>query len=270
MPKTRASRGWSIADTRYWSTTTFGTWTSSTNLLKISIQGDVTTSTSSTDATLSDLVLQDTSDDSAITLDPVFATGTTSYTASVDNDVSQILVDPTTTDDGATVAYFDADDTAIDDANTMEDGHQVALAVGANTIKVKVTAEDTTSEETYTVEVTRAAATTETEALVSNTDWARDGVESVGDAGSGVFTQRFTTGTHNAPYTVSSVGIHVHTDNLDAGESVTVQIHEFDTTETNNVGTLIATLTTPTSLVTSDMNDLPHPPEHTEGAPSTC
>ena len=155
---TGAAAGWSIADTRYWSTTTFGTWTNSSNLLKISIQGDVTTSTSSTDATLSDLVLQDTSDNSVITLDPVFATGTTSYTASVDNDVSQIQVDPTVNDDTATVEFLDSGDNAIDDAESGEDGHQVDLTVGDNTIKVKVTAEDTMSTQTYEIVVTRAAA----------------------------------------------------------------------------------------------------------------
>ena len=42
------------------------------------------------------------------------------------------------------------------DANTMTACQQVSLAVGANTIKVKVTAEDDTTTETYTVVVTRA------------------------------------------------------------------------------------------------------------------
>ena len=43
------------------------------------------------------------------------------------------------------------------DVDTGTDGHQVDLEVGENTIKVQVTAEDTTTTETYTVVVTRAA-----------------------------------------------------------------------------------------------------------------
>ena len=39
----------------------------------------------------------------------------------------------------------------------MEDDFQVALSVGDTVIKVKVTAEDGTSTQTYTVTVTRAA-----------------------------------------------------------------------------------------------------------------
>ena len=111
----------------------------------------------STDATLSDLELQDTSDDSAITLTPTFATGVKSYTATVANGVDEILVDPTTNDNGATVEFLNASDTEITDADSTEEGHQVALAVGANTIKVKVTAEDGVTEDTYTVVLTRAA-----------------------------------------------------------------------------------------------------------------
>ena len=44
-----------------------------------------TTTTTSSDATLSALALADASDDSAIAISPVFASGTTSYTASVDS-----------------------------------------------------------------------------------------------------------------------------------------------------------------------------------------
>ena len=154
-----AATGWSIANTRYWSTTTFGSWSSSSTVMRISVHGHVSmTTTTSTDAKLSDLELQDTSDDSTITISPTFASNVTTYTASVANDVDEILVDPTTNDGNATVQFFDATDMAIGDADGTEDGHQAALAVGDNTIKVKVTAEDGNTTQTYTVTVTRAEA----------------------------------------------------------------------------------------------------------------
>ena len=56
-------------------------------------------SSASTDATLSALELKD-ADDNAITLSPVFASGTRSYTASVANTVARITVDATENDDG--------------------------------------------------------------------------------------------------------------------------------------------------------------------------
>ena len=112
--------------------------------------------TTSSDATLSALALADASDDSAITISPVFASGTTSYTASVDNDVDEITVAPTVNESNATVEYLDSTDAAITDANSGKTGQQVSLDVGANTIKVKVTAQDATTD-TYTVVVTRAA-----------------------------------------------------------------------------------------------------------------
>ena len=109
-----------------------------------------------TDASLSALALEDASDDSAISLSPAFTSGTTSYTASVGNAVAEVTVEPTKSDAGAEVAYLDAGGTAIPDADDMKDGHQVALSVGANTIRVKVTAQDGTTTETYTLTVTRA------------------------------------------------------------------------------------------------------------------
>ena len=57
--------------------------------------------------------------------------------------------------DDATVAYFDGDETALPDVSTGTSDHQVNIAVGPNTVKVKVTAPDGMTEKTYTVIVTR-------------------------------------------------------------------------------------------------------------------
>ena len=75
----------------------------------------------SSDATLSALALEDASDDSAITISPTFASGTTSYTASVDNGVDKITIKPTVNEGSATVEYLDSSDTEIADADSGED-----------------------------------------------------------------------------------------------------------------------------------------------------
>ena len=116
----------------------------------------VTGTSTSTDATLSALTLEDASDGSAITISPIFAAGTTSYMASVDNDVDEITITPTVNESNATVEYLDSSDTEITDADGVKTGQQVSLSEGTNTIKVKVTAEDTTTTNPYTVVVTRA------------------------------------------------------------------------------------------------------------------
>ncbi|WP_169447644.1 cadherin-like beta sandwich domain-containing protein, partial [Paenibacillus daejeonensis] len=102
------------------------------------------TRAASSNANLSDLTL------SAGSLDPVFASGTEEYTASVANSVNEIEVTPTVdagtstvTVNGGTVTTGSASD-------------PIALNVGANTITVEVTAQDN-STKTYTIEVTRAA-----------------------------------------------------------------------------------------------------------------
>ena len=114
--------------------------------------------TVSTDATLTGLELENASDDSALPLNETFASTSTSYTADVANGVTSITIVPARSDSGAAVAYLDASDAALADADGGTGGFQVALGVGDNTIKVKVTAADTSTTETYTLVVTRAGA----------------------------------------------------------------------------------------------------------------
>ena len=110
------------------------------------------TGAASTDASLSGLTL------SGGTLTPAFAAATTSYAATVANTVSRVTVTPVRNHTGATVAYLDGSDAALADADLNTDHQQVDLIIGPNTIKVKVTAEDGTTVQTYTVVVTRTDA----------------------------------------------------------------------------------------------------------------
>lgn len=86
------------------------------------------------------------------TLAPVFASSTTSYTASVANAVSSITVTPTAADINSTITV---------NGNAVTSGSpsgSINLNVGVNTITTVVTAQDLSTTKTYTVDVTRAAA----------------------------------------------------------------------------------------------------------------
>ena len=122
---------------------------------------------SNTDATLSALTL------SKGTLSPSFASDVTDYTASVGDSASRIAVTAAKSDSAAEIAYLDGDDIELADLDTVADGHQVDLVVGANTIKVKVTAGDGTTTKTYAMTVTRAAQS-DTDAALSAVALAHD------------------------------------------------------------------------------------------------
>ena len=85
------------------------------------------------------------------TLSPTFSASTITYTTNVANSVTQVTVTPTASDGSAMI-------TVNGDPVTSGSGHLVTgLIVGANTVTVEVTAEDSTIK-TYTITVTRAAA----------------------------------------------------------------------------------------------------------------
>ena len=94
---------------------------------------------------------------SGATLSPTFYTATTTYSATVANAVTQVTITATTSETTATIEYLDNSDATLTDADTMTAGLQVNLSVGSNIVKVKVTAPDTTTTETYTVNVFRVA-----------------------------------------------------------------------------------------------------------------
>lgn len=98
----------------------------------------------SNDATLSALSL------SAGTLAPGFASGTTSYNASVGNSVSSIAVTPTAASASASLTVNGM--AATSGATTT-----IALAVGTNVVNVTVTAQDGSSTQTYQINVLRAS-----------------------------------------------------------------------------------------------------------------
>ena len=114
----------------------------------------VSAQTLSDDASLSDLTL------SPGRLDPAFASATTEYSASVGYTITRITVTPSQSDSGASVGFLNASDSVLPDRDTVTDGHQVDLVVGENVFKIRVTAEDNLTSETYVVSVTRTEADT--------------------------------------------------------------------------------------------------------------
>ena len=105
------------------------------------IESSTTVRTLASDATLSNLTL---SDIGFGTFDPE----TTSYTAEVANDVSEMTVTPTVNHSGASYTI------ELDGVEVTTDG-EVELAVGGNVITIEVTAEDGETTLTYTVTITR-------------------------------------------------------------------------------------------------------------------
>ena len=161
---------WSIGDNG--SSLFGGTWSTTTggiSIPRIAVKGTVVAPAVSTDATLSALALKDASDN-AVALTPAFASGTTSYTATVANSVSQVKVEPTANDSNADIAYLDDGNATLTDADTSTaDVFDFDLSEGSNVVKVKVTAEDSRTTKTYTITVTRQAAapTLSTDATLS-------------------------------------------------------------------------------------------------------
>ena len=111
--------------------------------------------TVSSDASLKALVL------SAGALTPAFASATSSYTATVANSVTSVTVTPTATSAAATVSV-----NGVAVGNGSNSG-AIALAVGSNTVKIVVTAQDGGTSSSTTVVVTRAAASVSTDASLS-------------------------------------------------------------------------------------------------------
>ena len=122
-----------------------------------------------------------------------FASDTYAYDASAAKGVGQVTVTLEKSDSDATVEYLDSSD-----ADSTADGHQVTLVVGNTVIKVKVTAEDGTTTQTYTVTVTLAEGS-----LVSNIGQGSTETHQTTTARS----QRFRAGSNEAGYILTGVDV---------------------------------------------------------------
>ena len=155
-----------------------------------------TAATQSSDATLSALTgtpcTSSTSCTGTLTLSPAFDTATTAYTATVANTISHVKLTPTVNHSAATVTVGGSPVT------TGTPSQAIALSVGSNVITVRVTAQDTTTQD-YTVNITRAPVNQ----LVSNMGQAAQ--STFRGTGNVVQAQEFTTGSATGGYTLSSI-----------------------------------------------------------------
>ena len=146
--------GWSIGDDRlHRGSEGVTAWsTGSDESLMIAVKGTGGgTITLSTDATLSGLALED-GDGNAILLDTTFASDGYEYEASVANGIDAVKLTAAKSNTNAKVVI-----TNDDDQTGSPDEALLDLIVGSNELTVTVTAEDTTTERTYTITVERAA-----------------------------------------------------------------------------------------------------------------
>ena len=247
--------GWSIGDNRLSINSASGSWRTESTSLMIEIRGTIGGYTASTDATLSDLALTD--GGNAITLTPGFASDEYEYEydASMESTVSRITVTPTPSDVNASITYLDGDDNVLTDAEMATDGQQVDLTAGENTIKVKVTAEDTTTTLTYTVTVTQ-----EEDPLVSNT-----GGSLSGSGTNSLVAQSFETGASVGGFTISEVQLRLVSV---TDKSTSVRIREDDSGEPAT-GAPLATLTNPATLTANSLNTFTAPASTTLAASTT-
>jgi gliding motility-associated-like protein len=142
-------------------------------------------------------------------LSPAFNTATNSYTIAVPWVTSSIMLTPTAEDGNATIAVF---------GNPVSSGNPspaIALSLGSTTIHVVVTAQDGTTQNTYTVIVNRAQSTNDNLARIQ----LNPGL-SLSQTSATATTVNYTA---SARYGISSVTVTPFTGN--AGATVTVDGH---------------------------------------------
>ncbi|MXY18272.1 MAG: hypothetical protein F4Y57_15130, partial [Acidobacteria bacterium] len=146
--------GWDIGESRYGRTSDGGAWTSDAAELRVAVSGHAVAGMASMDAALSSLGL---GRDVTVTVSPSFDPAVTEYRAWSGDSDGEVTVAPRARDGGATVELLDADDAAVPDADDVSDGHQVQFEPGVNTLKLRVTAEDRATTQTYTVTLVQEA-----------------------------------------------------------------------------------------------------------------
>lgn len=142
--------GWSIGDGRLFRNDEEDAWSTTGNSLLMAVNGKAK---EADDATLRLLQLHGEIGET-ITITPSYDPDVENYTATVANGVKRLTLYTTETNPDATVTYLDGDGATLDD-DPHEAGDQIRLAIGENTIQVKVTATDTVTTKTHTVVVTR-------------------------------------------------------------------------------------------------------------------
>ena len=159
--------GWSLDTARFDRSSNAESWsllTSSHAKPRITING--TSPPPSTDATLSTLTVHDGTNN--LTLAPTFARTTFDYTTELGRTVTTVTLSAATVDDGASITTVTLNQTPIADTDFTDGITIPSLVSGDNAIALTVTAEDTSSTQTYTVMTTPTNAAPEFETGTNN------------------------------------------------------------------------------------------------------
>jgi gliding motility-associated-like protein len=193
---------------------------------------------------------------SAGTLSPVFASGTTVYTASVGNATTGITLTPTGSDANAVIKV---------NGTTVATGTSsllLPLVVGNNNITVQLTAEDGVTIKTYTITVTRAASAVSTLAALTT---SAGPINPVFDAATlaytvsvanGVSSATITPTTTDANATVKVNGVAVVSGNASTSIALNVGLNAIVTTVTAQDGVAVTSYTTNITRAPSANADL--------------
>ena len=242
--------GWILSEDRHGKNKDSASWTTDSAVPLIEIDGDAVVQ--ATDANLNALRMRD-GNGKLVTYSPYFDSSITSYATDASPKVDRITIQGTASnDDGATVDYLDEDDQLLTDADADTDGFQVDLEAGANTINVRVTAEDGSTTRTYTMVVTRRASRVSADALASNLDEHFSKRLFVGNLEPGkvlrVQALGFETGGNDAGYVLNSVKILIWELSSSAG----VRVRIFSSTAEGNPDSSLYALSGEVVLPTTD------------------
>ena len=235
--------GWSLNTDRHAGEEDSLYWTTHSAVPLIEINGDALVEAN--DANLNALRMRD-GNGKLVIYSPVFDSSMTAYTARTLATVDGITIQGTASNaDGATVNYLDADDQVRTDADPVEEGFQIDLEVGANTIKVRVTAEDGSTTRIYTMVVTRDTPRASPDALLSNLDERNTKSLIVGNYGnsrlSAAHAVGFETGGNEAGYVLSSVKAVLSEVSHSAGVRASIFSSTADGDPNNSLYTLSST-----------------------------
>ena len=157
----------------------------------------------SADSSLSTLSLSNGT--TPISLTPAFASATTGYTAAVANNVTSLTVLATTTSAAASATLSGT--AALTVSGTLTSGALISgLTEGDNSIAILVTAEDGTTETTYTATVTRAIDPT-----LFVTTWRVEAGDTITFPGAGSYTIDWGDGTTETVTNTDSTSPPSHT-----------------------------------------------------------
>ncbi len=170
------------------------------------------------DANLANLAVA--SGGNSLSLSPAFTSNNTTYSLTVANDVSSITMTPTLS---SILAAYEIT------RNNVADDTDIDLEVGVQTLKVKVTAQDTT-EKTYTIQVTRQAAAQSSNAFLSSLVLSEAGMNPAFDKNENNYVLTVANSVSSLDLEAipedssSSVAIEVNGQSITSGDTFNVNV----------------------------------------------